>query len=130
MVTPYTYNAKVVGVHDGDSITLDIDLGFGVVLKNRKMRLMFIDAPETVGENKEAGFVSKAALEKKILNKNVVIVTDKDRHEMYGRYLVTIYLPEMILEEKNSTSAGYMNVNKWMVDNNFAIRFGNKWFND
>lgn len=48
------YKAKVVGVHDGDTISLDIDLGFGIFARavtfdNRPLlscRLYGINAPE------------------------------------------------------------------------------------
>ena len=129
MIKPYTYKAKVTNVHDGDSITMDVDLGFGVILKDRKMRLMYVDAPEIINETKEIGIASKNALEEKILNKNVFIVTAKDKHEMFGRYLVTIYVPEMIFEG-NVAQAQFVNVNKWMVDNKFAVKYGDKWFDE
>jgi micrococcal nuclease len=50
----YTYKAKVLSVYDGDSLRLDIDLGFKVVMQNQRVRLLGIDTPEVRGEEREA----------------------------------------------------------------------------
>lgn len=41
----YEYRAFVRKVYDGDTITVDIDLGFEVLLKNQKLRLYGINTP-------------------------------------------------------------------------------------
>ena len=46
----YEYRAFVRKVYDGDTITVDIDLGFDVVLKAQKIRLVRINAPEVRGK--------------------------------------------------------------------------------
>ena len=43
----YEYNVKVVKVIDGDTVDVDIDLGFGVWLKKERLRLYAIDTPES-----------------------------------------------------------------------------------
>ena len=43
----YEYNCKLVKVVDGDTIDVDIDLGFGVWLQNQRIRLYGIDTPES-----------------------------------------------------------------------------------
>ena len=45
MADPYYYNCNLVKVVDGDTIDVDIDLGFNVVLSNRRVRLLGIDTP-------------------------------------------------------------------------------------
>lgn len=42
----YEYKAQVVSVYDGDTLTVDIDLGFEVWLRKQKIRLAGIDTPE------------------------------------------------------------------------------------
>lgn len=42
----YVYNAKVIRWVDGDTVDVDIDLGFDIVLHNQRVRLWGIDAPE------------------------------------------------------------------------------------
>jgi len=44
---PYEYHAKVTQVVDGDTIVVDIDLGFNVVLANQSVRLLGVDTPES-----------------------------------------------------------------------------------
>jgi len=49
----YYYRARVTKVYDGDTITVDIDLGFHVGLKSEKIRLYRIDTPEVRGPERE-----------------------------------------------------------------------------
>ncbi len=42
----YLYRAQVVNVVDGDTIDVDIDLGFYIWVKKQRIRLLGIDAPE------------------------------------------------------------------------------------
>lgn len=50
----YLYRAEVVSVVDGDTIDVDIDLGFYIWIKKQRIRLLDIDAPEMRGESKVA----------------------------------------------------------------------------
>ena len=43
----YDYNVTVTRVIDGDTVDVDIDLGFGVVLKKERVRIMGIDTEES-----------------------------------------------------------------------------------
>jgi micrococcal nuclease len=43
----YEYRCKVLKVVDGDTADVDIDLGFGIVLTDERVRLMGIDTPES-----------------------------------------------------------------------------------
>ena len=58
----YNYRAIVKSVHDGDTFTVDIDLGFGVWLKDQNIRLYGINAPEVKGEFRSLGFTSRDRL--------------------------------------------------------------------
>lgn len=93
----YEYRATIISVYDGDTVTADIELGFGVCLKKQKLRLEGIDAPELRGDSKEAGLKAKKYLEKLILEKEVLIYTNKDRSGKYGRYLVRIETEGLIV---------------------------------
>ena len=59
---PYEYNAIVTKVYDGDTITVDIDLGLGVWLKKQTIRLYGINTPELRGDEREEGLESRAEL--------------------------------------------------------------------
>ena len=61
----YDYNFKLVKVVDGDTIDVDIDLGFGVWLRKQRVRMMGIDTPESRTrdlEEKKYGLLAKEKL--------------------------------------------------------------------
>jgi micrococcal nuclease len=91
----YHYRAIVTDVYDGDTVTVDIDLGFHVWVRGEKIRLAHIDAPELKGDTKVAGKAAGDFLRELILNKKVIIQTIKapdgaDTKEKFGRYLGVI----------------------------------------
>ena len=53
----YVYKAYIKNVYDGDTINVDIDLGFRIRLHNEPLRLWGINTPEIRGDAKEAGLV-------------------------------------------------------------------------
>ena len=102
----YVYIAKVLDVHDGDTITALVDLGFRVQTQ-LKLRFYGINAPEVTGITKEEGLKSKNRVEELILGKDIILKTHKDKQEKYGRWLADIYLPDqetsinnLLVEEK------------------------------
>lgn len=88
----YFYKAYVTGVYDGDSITVDIDLGMNIVIKNRKIRLYGINTPELRGDEREEGLKSRDWLREKILDKDIMVQTIKDKSGKYGRLLGKIWI--------------------------------------
>lgn len=87
----YEYNAYVTKVYDGDTITVDIDLGLGVWIRNQTIRLAGIDAPEIRGEEREMGLIARDRLRSLVLDKKVIIKTYKDRKGKYGRWIADVY---------------------------------------
>jgi micrococcal nuclease len=90
------YVKKVNKVVDGDTIDVDIDLGFDISFSSR-VRLAGIDTPEsrtTDKMEKTLGLESKEYLKKSIdASKTVVIKTEKmDSSEKYGRILGWVFL--------------------------------------
>ena len=76
----YDYKAKVNRVVDGDTVDVDIDLGFGIWLHSERVRIMGIDTPESRTSDdveKVFGLASKARL-KELLEHDVVLLTFKD----------------------------------------------------
>ena len=111
----YLYRAEVVRVIDGDTVDLDIDLGFYVWMKSQRIRLIDIDAPETKGDQKAAGLAAKAFLAKQIEGKRVILRTYKgkdeaDRKGSFGRWLGRIYL-------------NGEDINQMMMDRGYAVTF-------
>ena len=43
----YEYKCKIVKIIDGDTVDVDLDLGFGVWLRDERVRIMGIDTPES-----------------------------------------------------------------------------------
>lgn len=97
---PYEYHAKVTQVVDGDTIIVDIDLGFSVVLSNQSVRLLGVDTPESRTSDKVEkvfGIASKDYTKAFVENckKDVIIRTHKsDDSEKFGRLLAEIINPE------------------------------------
>ena len=44
-LTMYEYKCRVIKVVDGDTIDVDIDLGFNITLSNQRIRLQGVDTP-------------------------------------------------------------------------------------
>jgi hypothetical protein len=62
-------------------------------------------------------------LREKILHKNIIITTFKDKKGKYGRYIGTIFLEEHIQVENDGLISGEIkniNINNWLVENNYA----------
>jgi micrococcal nuclease len=121
---PYEYNATVIDVVDGDTITVDIDLGFSVKLANQKVRLLGVDTPESRTSDKIEKIFGTASKEytKKFVesckDKNVIIRTYiSDSEEKFGRLLGEIINPDTkkVLNEeliKNNYAVKYLGENK------------------
>ena len=72
----YEYTAKITSVYDGDTVTGDVDLGFGIWIKKQKFRLMGIDTPEIRTKDKDEkvrGYEARDRLRELILGKTVRI---------------------------------------------------------
>ncbi len=82
----YEYLAKVVRVIDGDTIEVEIDLGFKI-RQTTILRLSGINAPEL---RTPEGVAAKAWLVQRIEGKSVAVQTFKDKKEKYGRYLALV----------------------------------------
>ena len=86
----YEYKCNIIKVVDGDTVDVDIDLGFGVWLKDERVRIMGIDTPESRTRDKvekKFGLASKAKL-KSLLGKTGVLKTqvNKNGEDMKGKF--------------------------------------------
>ena len=92
----YEYNCKIVRVIDGDSIIIDIDLGFSHFIHNESIRLYGVDTPECRtrdAEEKAAGLLAKEFVEEALHVGGTYTLTTKEKGK-FGRYLGTIYLTD------------------------------------
>ena len=111
----YEYASKLVRIIDGDTIDVDLDLGFTVVLKKQRIRLYGINTPESRTrdlEEKQYGLASKYRLKELLKGATIVVKTaiDKKARGKYGRILGTIY-------------ADGININDKMVEEGHAIAY-------
>lgn len=113
----YIYRVKkVTGVVDGDTIDVDIDLGFNISYSQR-VRLAGIDTPEsrtTDKFEKSLGLESKEYLKTKLKDaKDIIIKTQKpDSSEKYGRILGWLYV-----------DGAEVSVNEQMIQDGYAWEY-------
>lgn len=91
----YHYDAIVRSVYDGDTIRVDISLGFGLWLYDIPLRLARINTPEVRGKEKEKGILVRDYVRSLIFEKPIEVVTiktssGKDQTGKYGRYLAEV----------------------------------------
>jgi micrococcal nuclease len=84
------YDVHLIKVVDGDTVDVDIDLGFGICLKDERVRIMGIDTPESRTSDrveKLFGLAAKNRL-KELLEKDAKLITteDKDGEDMKGKF--------------------------------------------
>ncbi len=96
----YLYRAVVVRVVDGDTVDVDIDLGFYIWIKKQRIRLLGIDAPELKGETRPEGVAATDHLKSLIEGKSIILRTVKgsdgaDRDDSFGRWLGTVYVGDI-----------------------------------
>ena len=109
----FEYKCKVTNVVDGDTVDVDIDLGFGVWLRDQRIRLYGIDTPESRTSDPFEKLYGKAATEflKKWLDGgDVTIKTSKDGRGKFGRILGELWVFDT-------------NVNKKMIEEHHAVEY-------
>ena len=110
----YEYRSSLVKIIDGDTIDVDLDLGFAVVLKKQRIRLYGINTPESRTRDKEEkkyGLAAKARLRELLESAEMITVKtaiDKKARGKYGRILGTIFADDI-------------DVNALLVDEGYAI---------
>jgi micrococcal nuclease len=113
-----TYKAKILKVIDGDTIDVDIDLGFSIVLHKQRIRLYGIDTPESRTSDKEEkiyGLMSKNYLKKYCpKGSTITLETTLDKKGKFGRILGTIIV--------NALPKPF-NINKRMIKEHLAVEY-------
>ena len=113
----YEYKCKLIRVVDGDTVDVDIDLGFGVWLKKERVRIMGIDTPESRTSNKVEKLFGKAASKrlKEILTGKPILKTfaARDGEDMKGKF--GRILGDCIVDDKFVTS--------YLIDEGHAVEY-------
>ena len=85
----YEYNATITRVVDGDTVDVDIDLGFDVWIRSQRIRLFGIDTPECRTRNKAEkahGLLAKEYVQNALRLGKVYTLRTREKGK-YGRYL-------------------------------------------
>ena len=109
----YEYKCKVVHIVDGDTVDVDIDLGFGVWMRKQRVRLYGIDTPESRtsdADEKVYGLAAKEFLTKWLTSGGVSIRTHKDAKGKFCRILGEMWCFDT-------------NVNEKMIEEHHAVRY-------
>ena len=116
----YEYRCKVTRVVDGDTVDVDIDLGFGVWMHKERVRLYGIDTPESRTrdlEEKKYGLLAKEQIKAFMpVGSMQTLVTVKDKVGKFGRIL-----GKFLIYDK-STDA-WMTINDWMIREHHAVEY-------
>ena len=121
----YEYKCKILRVVDGDTVDVDIDLGFGVWMHKERVRMMGIDTPESRTRDLEEKFYGKQAkyFLTSLLEETEVelIVHDKGK---FGRIIGEIFIIEKHAEGHPVFEVDIeKSVNQLMMDNHHAVPY-------
>lgn len=83
-------HGAVVDVHDGDTVRLDLDLGWRVWLRDERVRIAHIDAPEL---STPQGKIAALAL-RQLLPPDTLVQVDSIGRDKYGRLLAELTLAD------------------------------------
>ena len=116
----YEYSCKIVRVVDGDTVDVDIDLGFGVWMHKERIRLHGIDTPESRTrdlEEKKYGLLAKEQIESFMpVGSMQTLVTVKDKVGKFGRIL-----GKFLIHDKKTDAQ--MTINDWMIREHHAVAY-------
>ena len=116
----FEYQCKIVKIIDGDTVDVDIDLGFGVWLKKQRIRLYGIDTPESRTrdlEEKKYGLAAKAFVEAHLpVGSTRILTTVKDKTGKYGRILGKF-------KAYDSYTDAWVNLNQWMIIKHLGVEY-------
>ena len=114
----YEYKCKVVKIIDGDTVDVDIDLGFGVWLKKERIRMFGIDTPESRTrdlDEKKYGLMAKEFITKLLDDEGgIVLKTRKDAEGKYGRILGELW---------RTTDFADKSINDYMIEKHHAVAY-------
>ena len=87
----YNYRVENIRVIDGDTVEVDIDLGFDVWLKKQKVRIHNIDAPEIRSKDKEEKVFAQAAKKRMeellSIEEEIILRSFQDVRGKFGRII-------------------------------------------
>ena len=115
----YEYKATIIKIVDGDTVDVDIDLGFDIWRRNERIRLHGCDTPECRTRNKKEkahGLLAKEYVQKALVVGRTYALTTKEKGK-FGRWLGTIW---ELNEDKPEFENSY---NKQLINEGLAKEY-------
>lgn len=114
----YYYAAHVTAVYDGDTCTVNVDMGLGIWKHNQTIRLWKVNTPELRGPEREQGievrdFVRDYILDKDILLRTILDKRGEDQTGKFGRLL-----GEILVEDETGE---LININELLLAEGMAV---------
>jgi len=120
MIKPYIYRAKINRIVDGDTIIVDIDLGFGVWLNKQRIRFMGVDTPESrtrdLTEKKFGLLAKKVVSDFCPIGDYVMVETNIDKNDKFGRILGIIWVDP-------DNNHEHVNLNEYLIAERYAVAY-------
>ena len=124
----YEYKCKILRVVDGDTVDVDIDLGFGIWIHRERVRMMGIDTPESRTRDlveKAFGLASKKRLKELLPIGSIKVLkteVDKSGEDAKGKF--GRVLGDFMLEHKNKSGAyEIIRATKILIDEGQAVKY-------
>jgi micrococcal nuclease len=119
----FSYRAKIIKIVDGDTVDVDLDLGFSVWLRKQRVRLYGIDTPECRTrdlEEKKLGLLAKQKVQEMCpVGSTIELKTIiGDERGKFGRILGIIEVDDV-----DARGWSIVSVNQFLVENNYAVAY-------
>ena len=116
----YEYNCKIVSVVDGDTVDVDIDLGFGIWMHKERIRVYGIDTPESRTSDqmeKIFGKLAAGVVEKFLpVGSTQTLVTIKDSAGKFGRVLGQFKIYDAVTDSQ-------IMMGDWLIREKYAVEY-------
>ena len=124
----YEYHCKILKVVDGDTVDVDIDLGFGVWLKKERVRVNGIDTPESRTRDKEEkkfGLISKNRVKQLLpVGSTQILKTESDRNGEDKKGKFGRILGDFVFTKSLGDSGRLIDrLSDVLIDENMAVRY-------
>ena len=123
----YEYRCKIDRVVDGDTVDVDIDLGFGIWLRKERVRLYGIDTPESRTrdlEEKKYGLAAKSYVQSFLpVGSMQTLRTQKDDKGKFGRILGEFVVYDAVTDSSRT-------LNQIMIDRHYGVEYHGQSKND